>query len=154
MYIFQGWNDRMFPADEFRQVARRAAAVYERLGAPDALRAELLPGTHGWDRRRRGALTRFLVGSLSLPVGDAVEPARERLLSAKDTCLPVWPDRALDTDGLAAKLSGKAVQRGLKLWDVFTPAVAPQALGSGGSRDEIRQILAQFEAFLGGRWLP
>jgi len=148
MYLFQGVNDRMFPYDQFRHCARKVRAVYERRGAPAALRAEALPGRHGWDAERMRRLAAFLVEALSLPNPDADLDTRERLLPLSSACLKPWPDRALDTDALAARLTGQTPPPGLALWDVFKPRDLPP-LPPGPEADDTRRILAQFEAFLG-----
>jgi hypothetical protein len=63
--------------------------------------------------------------------------------------LDSWPADALTTDQLAEQLTGRRVNDGVRLWDVYPSSVPSDArLDDIATRGSTRQILAQFEAFL------
>lgn len=150
LFIFQGDGDPLFPPDLFFQVARKVKHVYRARGAEEALEARVVNGGHSWDEGRNIAVGRFLARHLRLP-GDVAPPASgELLLDEKDRCVDPWPADALNTDRLAEQLTGRSAEDGIQLWDVFPPAIPDSVhLEDIAPRGSTRQILAQFEAFLG-----
>jgi len=150
LFIFQGDGDPLFPPDIFHQVARKVRHVYRSRGADEALEARVINGGHSWDETRNVALGRFLARHLHLP-GKAVSPASEEpLLGENGRCVDPWPADALNTDQLAEQLTGRSADDGIQLWNVFPPALPNDSrLEDIVPRGSTRQILAQFEAFLG-----
>jgi len=139
----------LIPQDLFHHMARKVRDVYRSANAEAALRASVFPGEHPWDTRRTAAMGDFLAQHLGLHRLAKAEDEREPLLSADDRCFTIWPAQALDTDHLAEQLTGRRVDANLRLWDVYPPQVAPEAIGADiVDRGSTRQILAQFQAFL------
>jgi dienelactone hydrolase len=149
IFLFQGALDSLIPQDLFYSMARKVRDVYRCVKAEAAFRSAILPGEHPWDAVRTFALGDFLTKSLGLRRAAKPVDENEPLLGHQDRCLAQWPAEALDTDRLAEQLTGRRIDAPLKLWDVFPPAVAPEALDEDVStRGSTRQIFAQFEAFL------
>lgn len=149
LFIFQGDGDPLFPPDLFHHTARKVRQVYRARGAEKAFEARVMTGGHSWDAPRNIALGQFLARHLGLKRSPEREDENEPLLTEKDRCLAVWPADALTTDALAERLTGRRVNDGVRLWDVFPPSVPRDArLEDIASRGSTRQILAQFEAFM------
>jgi len=149
MFIFQGAGDSLIPSDLFHHTACKVRGVYRRLEAEQAFQARVLKGEHSWDEGRVVALGEFLAKRLGLKGRAPRSDAPETLLTNRDGCLDRWPADALTTDALAEQLSGRKIDDGIRLWDVFPPNVpAGFSLQDISDRGSSRQILAQFEAFL------
>ncbi|MBM3892393.1 MAG: hypothetical protein FJ388_25030 [Verrucomicrobia bacterium] len=149
LFIFQGDGDPLFPPDLFFHTARKVRQVYRAHDAEQAFEARVMTGGHSWDAPRNVALGQFLARHLGLNRPPERESEKEPLLTEKDRCLDSWPADALTTDALAERLTGRQINDGVRLWDVFPPA-APRdvPLEDIAQRGSTRQILAQFEAFL------
>jgi hypothetical protein len=149
MFIFQGRCDPLFPFDLFNNVARKTRTVYERLGAGESFRAEVVPGEHSWDAHRRELLGDFLADALGLPVKKLSPDGDEAdLLTEDDGCLSEWPAHAVDADRLAQELTGRRVEQGLRLCDVFPPWPRPDSGSGDMDLEKTLEILARFEASL------
>lgn len=149
LFIFQGDGDPLFPPDLFFHTARKVRQVYRARDAGKAFEARVMTGGHSWDAPRNVALGQFLARHLGLNRPTPVESETEPLLSDKDRCFDSWPADALTTDALAEQLTGRRASDGVRLWDVFPPAISLDAgLGSIALRGSTRQILAQYEVFL------
>jgi dienelactone hydrolase len=149
LFIFQGDGDPLFPPDLFFHTARKVRQVYRARGAEKAFEARVMAGGHSWDAARNLALGQFLARHLGLKRQAGPESEEEPLLTEKDPCLAAWPAEALTTDALAEQLTGRRVNDGVRLWDVFPPQVPRDArLEEIALRGSTRQILAQFEAFM------
>jgi len=71
-------------------------------------------------------------------------------LSREDTCLKEWPKDAMSIDDIAISLSGiKSFSSDIRLYDVYPPRFNIGSLPVEGTRGDVRQIFAQYEAFLG-----
>ena len=149
LFIFQGDGDPLFPPDLFFHTARKVRQVYRARGVEKASEARVMSGGHSWDVPRNVALGQFLARHLSLKRSPGPESEKEPLLAENDRCLAAWPTGAFTTDTLAEQLTGRRVNDGVRLWDVFPPQVPRDArLEDIASRGSTRQILAQFEAFM------
>ena len=150
MFIFQGAADSLFAQDLFHQVAREVRDVYRSMEAEKAFHARIMPGEHSWDESRVVALGEFLARHFRLARAVPRPTAEEALLSPTDRCLPEWPSDALSVDALAEQLTGRRVDDGIRLWDVFPPQIPPGTkLQDIATRGATRTIFAQYEAFLG-----
>jgi dienelactone hydrolase len=149
LFIFQGDGDPLFPPDLFFHTARKVRQVYRARNAEKAFEARVVTGGHSWDAPRNVALGQFLAEHLGLNRSLGRESEKEPLLTEKDRCLDSWPADALTTDQLAEQLTGRRVNDGVRLWDVYPSSVPSDArLDDIATRGSTRQILAQFEAFL------
>jgi dienelactone hydrolase len=149
LFIFQGDGDSLFPPDLFFHTARKTRQVYRAHNAEKAFDARVVTGGHSWDAPRNVALGQFLARHLGLKRQPGRESEKEPLLTEKDHCLDFWPADAHTTDALAEQLTGRRVKDGVRLWDVYPPSVPNSVpLEDIALRGSIRQILAQFEAFL------
>jgi predicted esterase len=149
IFLFQGTLDSLVPQDLFCHMASRVRDVYRSRKAEAVCRAAMLHGEHPWDAVRTVALGDFLTQRLGLRRPAKRDDANELLLTEHDRCYERWPAEAVDTDRLAEQLTGRRIDAPLKLWDVFPPAVAAEALAEDfTTRGSTRQIFAQFEAFL------
>lgn len=149
LFIFQGALDSLFPQDLFYSVARKVRHAYAEAGADAALEAKIQPGEHSWDEKRVLAMGKFLTPRLGLARPASPADPAEPLLSLDDRCVASWPADALDADALSEQLSGRRVDNGLQLCDVFPPPVPRDVeLADVAPRGTSRQIFAQFEAFL------
>lgn len=152
LFLFQGREDSLFPADIFYQTARKIKQVYERLKAADRFKAEVVTGQHEWDGSRIKLLGNYLAGALKLPCKCSGGcSGRGRILSEKDTCFARWPAGALTTAELAQRLTSVTPARGIQLWHIFPPRVNIRKIRQVTPRGDTRRILAQFEAFLNNR---
>ena len=155
LFLFNGRDDHMFPWDLFWQTARKVRAVYAEAGAGDRCRAETPAGGHSWNAERRDLLGAFFQEALELPRPGMIRPEDEEDLldPASGACLA---REGRNTDDLARSLTAVDAPAGLALWDVFPPRVSVQggAMLSRHTNQEqraqidLRQIFAQFEAFL------
>lgn len=92
----------------------------------------------------------FLAEHLGLRAGIEPAPQTDALLAYTDSCLPRWPDDALTVDELASELTGVRPPAGLRLWDVFPySSEVGKPFPPAISRGDVRQVLAQMQAFLG-----
>ena len=148
LFIFQGDGDPLFPPDLFFHTARKVRQVYRARNAGKAFEARVMTGGHSWDTPRNVAVGQFLARHLGLDHPPGRENEKEPLLSEKDRCWAIWPADALTTDALAEQLTGRRIDDGVRLWDVF-PTTIPRdvTLEDIAPRGSTRQILAQFEAF-------
>ena len=150
LLIFQGNADPLFPVDVFYRVARDVTWAYRQGGAPEEFHAEVMEGGHSWDQGRCSLLGNFLARELGLPEGSPGVPVEaEQVLPQKDGCLESWSADAAGIDELAEKLTGIRPAADLKLWDVFPPELCGAEIEQITPRADARQVLAQFEAFLG-----
>lgn len=152
LLLMQGEGDHLFPPDLFHLAARRVREIYRRAGAADQVSAVVTPGGHSWDAQRMEHIAAFLGDHLHLhPEPDAGDSGAA-LLEPTDTCFATWPADARTIDELACDLSGRSPSPGLRLWDVF-PFEGPSTDGLAQviHRGDVRQILAQMEAFLRDR---
>jgi dienelactone hydrolase len=149
LLLFQGIHDDMFPVDIFHATCRRVAWAYGQVGAAGCFRMAAVPGTHSWDAARIELAAEFLAGALGLDARTGMGDGDAALFDDGARNLDAWPEEALDTDALARRLTGKDVPRGPNLWDVYPPSCGTAGLPQVTERGETRQILAQFEAFLG-----
>ena len=149
LYIFQGYNDPMFPFDLFRNVARKVKTVYKNLQAEQNFEAELMPGDHSWDTNRVGLVGDFLSQRLDLPVKELeVADESDDYIAQDFGCLDVWPEDALDTDELARQMTGVEFKPGTQYWDMFPPDPWPDIEKDDPDREEILETFARFEGFL------
>ena len=149
LFIFMGSFDTLFGQDLFHQVGREVRDVYRSLGAEAAFQAKLFPGEHSWDEGRRRALGLYLAQQLHLKGPTPKEDPNEKLLADNGRCYPAWPSDALTAGALAEQLTGRRVDDGIRLWDVFPPQVPAGAkLEDVTTRGSTRAIFAQYEAFL------
>ncbi|MFH1708287.1 MAG: dienelactone hydrolase family protein [Planctomycetota bacterium] len=149
LFLFQGIHDDMFPVDIFHATARRVAWAYGQADAAGRFRMAVVPGTHPWDAARIELTAEFLGGVFGLDAGKGQGAADAPLFVRDRRNLDAWPEEALDMDALARRVTGREVPRGLGLWDVYPPSCGTGELPQVTERGETRQILAQFEAFLG-----
>jgi len=156
MLVFQGECDPLFPVDLFHSCARKVGECYRRSGAGGALRAEAVEGGHSWDAARRELLGGWLEKVLGLHAHDGPDEEAETLLADRGDegrCWDEWPENAHTTDDVARSVTGVDAPEGLQLWDVYAPELpegtSPEALDEEMQRGTVRQIAAQFEAFLG-----
>ncbi|HWL54213.1 MAG TPA: CocE/NonD family hydrolase [Chthoniobacteraceae bacterium] len=147
LFLFQGAGDPLFPADLFFQTARKVATAYRQRGAADRFQARLFEGAHSWDRTRRSALCEFLCHAFKVPFEEA------KIVEADDApplgdCFQSWPADAKTADQIAADLSGRT-PAATQLAEVFKPEGLPSTpMEHPFLRGDVRQIAAQFEAFL------
>ncbi|NLG37787.1 MAG: hypothetical protein GX549_07190, partial [Clostridiales bacterium] len=152
LFLMHGTLDNLLPVDLFYQNARCVLDTYRQLGAQDELTAEVFPGTHSWDSRRRHALGDFFMRTLGIsPAEELTDDEIDTIDPASATC--VFPDDAISTDELAQRLTGVRAPEGLRLSDVFRPRLSGELLHAHElqeriERGEVMQILAQYEAFL------
>ena len=151
MLIFQGSADPLFPVDLFYQTARKVGHVYRLLEAEKTFRSRVFSGGHSWEVPRYQAVGDFLAGPLGLGKPAAGEDLDEPLLEDAGLCREEWPADAVDTDTLAQQLSGRRVEGQPSLADVFLPPELPSTLADIAPRGPTRQVLAQYEVFLGNR---
>ncbi|PZF85601.1 alpha/beta hydrolase family protein [Jiangella anatolica] len=142
LLLFQGRDDHFFPEDLFWETARRTFTAFDRAGAAGRFAAEVLPGGHGWDARRRRLLARFVCAHLGVLWQETVTDPPQPPLPA---CLPAWPRAALTTEQLARRLSG-CDREAADLADVFPSDVPSEPVPL--LRGDPRLIAAQYEAFL------
>jgi dienelactone hydrolase len=149
LFIFMGSADTLFGQDLFHQVARETRDVYRSMGAENAFLSKLFPGDHPWDEKRTQALGAYLAQQFHLDRPTPKEDPNEALLADDGRCYPAWPSDALTADTLAEQLTGRQVNDGMQLWDVFPLQVPAEAkLEDVTTRGSTRQIFAQYEAFL------
>jgi len=149
LFIFMGAFDTLFGQDLFYQVSREVRDVYRSLGAEAAFQSKLFPGEHSWDEGRRRALGLYLARQLHLTRPAPKEDPNETLLGDNGRCYSTWPSDSLTADALAEQLTGKRVDDGVRLWDVFPPQVPAGAeLEDVTTRGSTRAIFSQYEAFL------
>jgi len=149
LFIFQGDGDPLFPPDLFFHTARKIQQVYRAQNAEEEFEARVMSGGHSWDIPQNVAVGQFLARHLGLNRTHGRENENEPLLSDKDRCLDSWPADALTTDRLAEQLTGRHIDDGVRLWDIFPPSVPGDVpLEDITQRGSTRQIFAQFEAFL------
>jgi len=152
MLIFQGECDPLFPVDLFQHCARKVAECYRRAGEPGAFMAEVAEGGHSWDAARRELVGGWLESALGLHEHSGPDEELESLLAADGRCYDEWPSESLTTDDVARSVTGVDAPEGPSLWDVYPPelpqGVPPAALDEETPRGTVRQIAAQFEAFL------
>jgi pimeloyl-ACP methyl ester carboxylesterase len=148
MFLFQGANDHLFAEDLFYRVVRQVGQTYAQTGHEAALHWASVPGPHPWFAEKRLRLSRFLADTLGLAAADDQLDDTVGLLEATDRCYPVWPQDALTLDALAIQLSGIRPDPDIRLWDVYRPVLLPVPADAVGLRGEVRQVFAQFEAFL------
>jgi dienelactone hydrolase len=148
LLIFQGAQDHFFPADLFRHVSGKVAAAYDFQSAASLFESHLLEGGHSWDAARRLLLTQFLCRTLSVQF-DSIRMDEDNELAELPPCYPDWPAEALTADALARQLSGHQGKSAAHLWEVFPARVTPpEPSYSAILNTDLRQIAAQFEAFL------
>lgn len=102
---------------------------------------------HPWDPVKRFELSGFLARTMDLRPAEELTNDTAGLDQTK-TCLAEWPRGALTTDELARALTGKAASASLKLWDAYPVKYPVDGMDTNGLRGDLRQVFAQFEAFL------
>lgn len=148
LFLFQGKSDSFFPEDLFYRNARQVETAYQLSGFPDRFRAEVTPGEHSWDEHRIHLLTKYLCDHFELPFAEE-KVAAESDLTELAPCFPSNAFRSLNADDIAAMLSGNSQQSAQHLWDVFPPRISADAPEkSPFVRGDVKQVFAQFEAFL------
>ena len=71
-------------------------------------------------------------------------------LSREDTSLKEWPKDAMSIDDIAISLSGiRPLSNDVQLYDVYPSRFNIGSLPVEGTRGDMRQVFAQYEAFLG-----
>lgn len=144
LFICQGRDDHYFPCDHFYEVSRKIAYVYGRLGAESELHCQVFPGGHSWDGERIVAIRDYVIEQWNLSFA-----TRFDVNSSPDpgNCYDTWPSQALDTDAVAARISGDYSPVCKHLREVYCPEVEaipdvklPCAM--------LHQVLAQQVAFL------
>ena len=151
LFLFQGNNDNLFPPDIFHATARKVRSTFAMAGAEEKFSFKVVEGNHAWDLNRIDLVGRYLAKIMGLP--HQITLRDEKVFAAHEApkCLEKWPAEALTTDDLARQVTGQNPPAGLKLWDVFPPDMPADAATIKplyGGLCDVRQVLAQFEAFL------
>jgi len=151
LFLFQGNSDYLFPSAIFYINARKVQKTFVMAGAEKSFSFKVVEGDHKWDLNRIDLVGRFLAANLGLP--HHLSPQNEEVFPADKAtqCLEKWPAEALTTDDLARRITGQNPPAGLKLWDVFPPDMPADAATIKplyGHVCDVRQVFAQFEAFL------
>lgn len=146
LLMFQGKNDHLFPYDLFRHTARKVRTAYELCGADKGFEAHVVEGSHRWDAGRRRLMMQYLCEKLSVDLDPQLLEETEPLPELPP-CYPRWPDEAKTVDEIARDLSGAKRSAVQHLWEVFKPQCDVTTHRPFADTD-LRQILAQFEAFL------
>jgi dienelactone hydrolase len=148
LFLFQGASDSLFPEDLFHRNARQVATAYELSGVADCFRAEVHPGGHSWDEHRMHVLTKHLCEHFRMPF------AQEKMVAEADLvdlplCFANDSFQSINTGEIASALTGNGQLSTQHLWDVFPPQSPVDFPGNSAYvRGDVKQIFAQFEAFL------
>ncbi len=154
LFIFQGADDNLFSYDGFYSIARKIKSVYKELGAENMFRHRINPGLHPWSNVSRYHLAVFLAQNLGITPAETLDDDTSGCLDPADPsnlCYGgAWPGDALTLDELAVSLTGvRPPDKGIKLYDVYKPPFDQDTYIHEGFRGDIRQVFAQYEAFLG-----
>lgn len=150
MYILQGKSDEFFPADLFYQVSRNVGDVYQKRKAAEKFQSAVFDGAHGWDEQRIRKMAQYLCNQFSVAWNEQNMITASTNVPAAN-CYDKWPEKAIDINQLAEKLTGKKIQA-KNFFEIFPPSALPRDILINGCHlpgGDCRNIFAQFEAFLG-----
>lgn len=150
LFLFQGKEDYLFPADVFRRVANRVEAVYqEACGTDHPFRSEIFDSSHSWTETQLRAMGSFYAQHWNLRPESEYPIEIDSLPENTPYCHDTWPADALDANAVAASIAGlEPTSDNPALEDLFPAPISPELRNAPWGRTTLGIIAAQYECFL------